>query len=170
LAAIAAACAIFLLLVGSGWLPPLPDFVILLLVFGLLLCGLLAVASAIDAARPLANWGLRALARKRQQRELRDYIPHMTEKERQIIAYLLAPNQKMFTAASNGGYANTLLARGIVVVAARPEMPFSANDMPCAIPDHLWPVLVEHREQFPYTPPRKGQTEPHPWRVPWMVA
>ena len=37
----------------------------------------------------------------------------MTDKERQIIGYLLRYRQKSFTCASDGGYANTLVSRGI---------------------------------------------------------
>src|ERR1035438_7219151 len=50
---------------------------------------------------------------RRSKREVERYIPHMTTKEREIIAYLLAKNQKTFLAAIDGGHAATLLSRGI---------------------------------------------------------
>jgi hypothetical protein len=49
-----------------------------------------------------------------------EYIPFMTPKDREIIAYLLHHNQRMFTCEPDGGHANLLLSRGIVRIAARP--------------------------------------------------
>lgn len=102
------------------------------------------------------------------RREAADYIPHMTENERKIIAYLLAHNQKMFTNTPDCGHATTLLSRGIVVNAARPGQIVTHYEVPFAIPNHIWTVLKQHEGEFPYTPPAPGETETHPWRVHWM--
>lgn len=141
-----------------------------------LVCGLLAIASMASAALrffPLQTWLLHAINRYQTKRAVRDYIPHMTDKEKQIVAYLLAKNQKMFTAESDGGYAAPLLSRGIVVVAARPGQHVTMSDVPMAIPDHIWEVLAECKDQFPYKPERSrergAEFETHPWRVPWMA-
>jgi hypothetical protein len=114
----------------------------------------------------LATW-----VRRRQQRQTTlEYIPFMTEKERKIVAYLLHHKQKTFTAASDGGYATTLISRQIVVRALVPGQMFAGEDMPLMIPDHIWDVLAEHKDAFPYTPQhRHDGVEPHPWRVPWMA-
>jgi len=96
------------------------------------------------------------------------YIPHMTETERNIIGYLLAHNQTMFTNTPDCGHARTLLSRGIVVIAARHGQPVTYHEVPFEIPDHIWAVLKEHQAEFPYTPPAPGITEIHPWRVHWM--
>jgi hypothetical protein len=86
--------------------------------------------------------------------------------ERDIIAYLLAHNQKIFTCAADGGYAVTLISRGIVIHATQPGHRYASEDVPMAIPDNVWKVLLRHRG---YAPPPKGETEPHPWRVPWSL-
>lgn len=88
------------------------------------------------------------LKRRNYLKTIENYIPHMTDKEREIIAYLLNKNQKTFTCAVDGGYANTLMSRGIVV------------------PDEVWDILVKHKNQFPYKP---TDDKPHPWRIPWMA-
>jgi hypothetical protein len=106
--------------------------------------------------------------RLREQQEVAEYIPHMTEDERDIIAYLLAHNQKMFTNTPDCGHANTLLAKGIVVLAARPGQVCTHYEVPFAIPNHIWTVLKQHEQEFPYTPPPRGETEMHPWRRHWM--
>jgi hypothetical protein len=107
--------------------------------------------------------------RIRAQREVAEYVPHMTAKERQIIAYLLAHNQTMFTNTPDGGYANTLISKGIVVCALRPGQTATYYEVPFGVPDHVWRILAEHRAEFPYTPPEPGETAPHPWRVHWTA-
>jgi len=118
---------------------------------------------------PLYQWLAQKIARRRAAQELRDYIPYMTKDERKIIGYLIFHNQKTFTAALDGGHAATLVARKIVTILARPGQRLNPEDVPMAIPDHLWAILVENKEQFPYAPPANGKSEPHPWRVHWMV-
>jgi hypothetical protein len=172
MAAIAVACGLFLLINKWGWLPPLDGWMIQLAAIGFLLSVLLAIASFISAALkffPVEEWVVHWVNIRREKNAVRDYIPHMTEQERLIIAYLLAKNQKMFTTEGNGGYAMTLISRGIVVLALRPGQMFDNEDTPRAIPDHIWDVLVEHKDQFPYSPPARGEIEADPWRVPWMA-
>ena len=161
---IAVACGLFLLLARWGWLPPLEPWMILIATSGLLLCGSLA-AVAILSAIPIQKW----ISIHKQKRAVRDYIPQMTERERKIISYLLAKNQKMFTGAEDGGYASTLISRGIVVYALRHGQTYSRVHTPFAIPDHIWSVLLEHKKEFPYKPPPPGETEVHPWSIHWMA-
>jgi hypothetical protein len=47
---------------------------------------------------------------------------------------------------------------------------FAVEDMPVAVPDHIWDVLCAHRDQFPYKPERSERgVETHPVARPWMV-
>jgi len=92
----------------------------------------------------------------------------MTLREKTIIGYLLHHNQKMFTGADDGGYAITLISRKIVVRALQGGQVFYGEQTPYAIPDNIWDVLVAHKDQFPYDPP-KEKPEVHPWRVSWMA-
>jgi superinfection exclusion protein B len=171
--AIAIACGLFLLAAHWGLLPPLDPWMTQLAVAGLLLFGCLALASFLSAAwkffsprKLFLHW----ITIRREKRAARDYIQHMTPKERQIIAYLLAKNQKMFTCATDGGYANTLISQGIVVRALTSGQVFRMEDMPVAVPDHIWDVFLAHKDQFPYRPERGERGgEVHPWRVPWML-
>ena len=105
--------------------------------------------------------------RLREQQDVEDYISYMTKKEREIIAYLLTHNQKMFTNTLDCGHANTLLSRGIVVVAVRKGQVFTEHEVPFAIPEHIWTVLKKHQKEFPYTPPQRGESPAHPWRRHW---
>jgi hypothetical protein len=164
-AAVAAAYGLFLLIAHLGWLPPLDAWMILLAVILLLIFGFLAVASVISATLKffhVQTWLLHWINKHRAKRAVRDYIPHMTERERMIIGYLLAKNQKMFTAASDGEYAATLLSRGIVCVAARGQY-VDMLSVPMMIPDDVWDVLIEHKQEFPF-PKNCDDLERHPWR------
>jgi hypothetical protein len=143
-AAVGVACGSFLLIARCGWVPPLETWMIQLAAVVTLICGALALASFLSATLkffPVQTWFLHWFKRHWAKRAVRDYIPHMTDHEREIIAYLLAKNQKMFTAESDGGYAATLLARGIVRIAVQPNQHVAMSDVPMAVPDYVWDVL-----------------------------
>ena len=170
--AIAVACALFLFAARWAWLPPLDAWMVHAAVFGLLLFGCLAFASFISATFkffPIQMWVIHRVKTNKRKREVRDYIPHMTVQEKTIISYLLEKNQMMFTAENDGGQAATLISRGIVVYAIRPGQNYDNMNVPMAIPDHVWEVLVEYKDQFPYVQPKRGEPEKHPWRVGWMA-
>lgn len=172
-AALALAAAGFLILHGYGVITTDP-WMITLAAALLLLSGFLVIGSVVAATVgvfSLHQWIARRQRIRADQKAVGNYIPHMTENERAIVAYLLAKNQKMFEAESNGGYANTLLSRGIVRFATVPGAQYSPDDVPMAIPDHIWDVLKSNEASFPYTPRLSGRSnvEVHPWRVPWML-
>jgi hypothetical protein len=170
---LACAFGVFLLLPRFGLLPPQEPLVTSFATIAFLVCGFLGLASIGNAANELFRprvWFVRWFDHRQHKRRVLEYIPHMTEHEREIIAYLLAKNQKMITADRDGGYANTLISRGMLVMVARPGQVLDASDVPFAVPDHVWKVFSAHKESFPYKPVnRRDGVEPHPWRVPWMA-
>jgi hypothetical protein len=171
--AIAVAFGLFLLAGRTEWLPPLEPWMIQIAALVFLVCGCLALASMGAAALrffPIQVWIAHWIKMYRSKRGFRKYIPHMLPKEREIIAYLLAKNQKMFTAEADGGHARTLLSRGIVIVVAQHNQLLDPLDVPMTIPDHLWDVLQKHKQEFPYTPAKDDEAEGHPWRVHWQEA
>jgi hypothetical protein len=165
-----------LLVIHAGWVVSPDSWFVALHAFcwlAFLVSSFLSLASVghtiADFLQPrvwLATW----VKRRQQRKAVLQYIPFMTEEERKIVGYLLHLKQKTFTAATDGGYATTLISRRIVVRALVPGQAFSCEDMPLMIPDHVWDVLAEHKDEFPYTPPRhSNEVEVHPWRVPWMA-
>jgi hypothetical protein len=138
----------------------------LFLFFGLLTAANLA--TALNTFLRPGAWILRQMRLHRAKRAVRDYIPYMTEQEKKIVAYLLAKNQKMFGADRDGGYAATLLSRGIIRVAAQQGQYVDISDVPMEVPDYAWKVLLQHRDQFPYNS-RNEDREAYPWRIPWML-
>jgi hypothetical protein len=170
--AVALALGLFWVISTWGWIPPLEPWMARLVALGFLLCACLSAASILSALNKFfmpGAWIKHWIENWREARRTEDYIRHMTETERKIIAHLLAHNQKMFTCDQDGGYAATLISKKIVVYAIRPGQVFDVRDTPFAIPDHVWKVLQRCKNQFPYQPPARGQNEGHPWRVPWMV-
>lgn len=132
---------------------------------GALISGCLTVTAVASAAyRSLSPLVDRALKRRAYERGVQEYLPFMTPAEKAIIAHLLHHRQKVFPAAVDGGHAATLLARGIILVAARPGQVFDPENVPMAVHDLAWKVFERHAEAFPYQP-----SSVDPWRVHWMA-
>ncbi len=168
--ALACAFGVFLLLSRLGFLPPQEPLVTTLIVLALLVCVFLALASightTVEIFQPRERFVL-WMKRRQQRRTVRKYIPHMTDQEKEIVAYLLEKNQKMITADQDGGFAATLISQGILTIAARRGQVLDVLAVPFVVPDHIWDELMAQKEHFPYEPV-KGR-EAHPWRVPWML-
>lgn len=167
--AIAMACGILLWIDHKEILALSPNYKNLIVILGIT-SGSVAVTSFVAAiaelVRPIIGneiWKLRA--RKKVQK----YLPRLTEKEKEIIAYLLAKNQTMFTCDSDGEEARTLIASGFVVCALRPGQVFIEGEVPHAIPEYVWTVLIKNKDLFPYQPANDDDIEAYPWRTPWMV-
>ena len=134
--------------------------------------GCLGIASAacafLKATQPLAYFS-RWLSLRSEQRAVRDYIPHLTKVEQDIIAYLLYHDQKMFQADRDGGYAAPLISKGIIRITAQPGQVLDLTRVPFAIPNHIWTVLLEQRSHFPHKPEYEDRSQPHPRVIPWMA-
>jgi hypothetical protein len=89
-------------------------------------------------------------------------LSELNAKEREIISYLLHRNERMFTTDLDGGYAATLISRGIVRRALQPGQVFDATDVPMEIPRPIWNVIKGLKEQFSYS---GDDDDPQPWRV-----
>ena len=170
---LALGCAVFLWLAALNIIPTdaLP-WIIPVAWAGLIIFGALGLASiGQSAARtfPVHVWIKRRILLHKAQTKVADYIPFMSDKERQIIGYLLKYRRKMFDCAHDGGYAAPLLARGIVIMAGVRGQVFDMEHMPMAVPDHVWEVLERHADKFPHRPEINGKTEVQPWRVHWMA-
>jgi hypothetical protein len=100
------------------------------------------------------------------KRRLENELPQLMSIEREILGYLLASNQRVFTNTMDCGHANTLVSRGIVAIALRPGQTFTQFEMPFEIPEHVWEILLKHKAEFPCL---EGTEErPYPWRRHWM--
>jgi len=172
--ALTAAAALSLYLNAKKLFPtPLDSWVIQTAEVSVIVFGCLSLVSIGPHITKVGNiiasmLAQRLMVRRAQLRVEKD-IPAMTEQEREIIGYLLAKNQKMFTNTIDGGFANTLISREIVVCALLPGQSATAFGVPFRVPDHVWDILMRHKGEFPYTPPQPGQTELHPWSVPWSA-
>lgn len=96
---------------------------------------------------------------------LTEEIETLSKKEREILAYLLHHNQRMFTCDADGGHATTLLSRGIARRALKDGQVFNYEDMPVEIPLEVWRFLRARVDQFQY---EGDEDAPYPWRVHWM--
>jgi hypothetical protein len=151
-AAIAVAGGAFLLIARLGWMPPLAPWMIQLAWAVLLFSSLLAIASLINATFTFLQpkrWILHWIGIRRERRAAEAYVSQMTDRERQILGYLLEKNQSTFVADADGGYAMPLVSRGIIVKALRPGQVYDMSNCPWVIPEHIWQVLLTHRADLP---------------------
>jgi hypothetical protein len=145
--------------------PPWIHVTIAVFLLGTLLW-LASVASALNSFFSPRTWLVHWRRVHHQKRAAEQYIPHMTDREKRIIGHLIHHNQKTFTGAADGGYAVTLISRGIVIRQMIGGQQASALDVPFGIPDHVWDVLMEHKDKFPYRPEKNQGTVISPWREP----
>ncbi len=171
-ACLALVCAMVIFADKHGWLPvPLDQN----FRQGTMLAGFAFAALWVATIGGTASkWFAEPIARLKRRRviryhakQFREYLPYMTTEERAIFAQLIHENRKSFTGAVDGGRAATLIARGYIFQPrARGGQVVSYEDVPFAIPDHIWNVAIEHKADFPFTPDRNGADA---WREDWMV-
>lgn len=167
--ALAAVCGLYWFAASKQIIPSAEDWEIRVAALGFILFGLLWIVNVFAAVlRWLspASWLHYWIQQGREQAHVRNYIPSMTEKEREIIGYLLARNQKLFIAPHDGGSAMPLISQRIVVSALQQGQTCDIGHYPMRIPDHIWNALLAHKEQFPDTSPLDGGGRP--CRPPWM--
>jgi HEPN domain-containing protein len=136
------------------------------------------VASELDeqVGRALASTGLpirqqkfdkpRQSIDRDEESQIEQELEELTEQDREILAYLLRHNQRMFECALDGGNARMLISRGIVRTALLPGQVFDSENVPMEVPRNIWTVLKKHRSKFPY---KGSDDDGHPWRVHWML-
>jgi hypothetical protein len=111
--ALALICGLYWLAASRQWIPSAEAWEFGLAALGLFLFGFLWLANVVSSMLSIfqpREWFVHSINIRRQIREVRDYIPHMTPIEREIIAYLLAKKQKTFVAAADGGHAMLLIS------------------------------------------------------------
>ncbi len=171
--ALTVACILIVELIKKGIIPTTDSPLwIALPSIGALIFGFLSLASIASAAAKYIKPGVRIdqwRMRRRKIKEIIEYIPYMSDKDREIIGYLLYHKQKMFQADNDGGYAAPLISKGIIRVACKAGQTYDSRWTPFEIPDYAWSVLERNKEHFPYKPPAKGDVEKHPWAIHWMV-
>jgi hypothetical protein len=164
--ALGAACGGLLAAHYFKWIPPLEPWMIHAATFlGILgtILWVVSVGSAFYKFYPIDGWARYYIRQRRAKKDAEKYIPHMSAKEKEIVAYLLATNEKTFTADVDGGHAVTLISRGIVVRHMIPNQSARQDDIPFSIPDNVWAVLENNRDRFPID--RINPNDPYPWRV-----
>jgi hypothetical protein len=72
----------------------------------------------------------------------------------------------MFDYTIDGGAANTLISKRIIVCALLPGQYTTAYGATFKVPDLVWDVLVKHKAEFPST---WEAGDPMPYAVPWMA-
>lgn len=174
-AMIAVGCGLLLYLSRVGIIPAMDPWMVILAWAAMLIAAGLAVASLLSALQGVAESGWagwrRRRARQSQIDAFRKHLPFLGDKERQILGYLRHNKQKTFIADHDGGYASTLLAQRFVYYIGVPGQTFDLDKTPMAVAEHVWTVMQEQPEAFPYKPEYndRDDVETYPWRIPWQL-
>jgi hypothetical protein len=170
-AGIALACALLWFLNAKRLLPITMEakWVFAVIAVGLV-CACITVTSLVSSLWK-ATEGLRGsvttgISRHNEKKKFEKELSFLTPEERNILAYLLTKNTKVFPATPDGEYAASLIAKGFVVLSSK-RPPVIQRDVTFEIPAHVWSVLDKHRNEFAYKP--KSGHEVQPWRIPWMA-
>lgn len=170
---LAIATAIFITLTSRGVLPELgPSLRLAAWIILFLSAALTVAAVGPSIEKPIKAWISKLTVRtkmKALEADFRRQVPYLSEKERQILGYLLYHRIKTFTADHDGGYAATLLARGYIRYAGVGGQSFDIDKCPMLVPEYVWKVLEEDPSKFPYVPDLESGHEAHPWRIHWMA-
>lgn len=166
---------VFLYLQARGIIDtsPVPYIVPMVWLLAIIFLGI-AAASFGDQIKIHFQTSKKGKARKSAEEARRkafiDDIPRLSERERQILAYLLEKNRKRFDADSTGEYASGLIAKGYINLIARPGMHYSIDSFPFEVSEFVWEEMSSRKEQFPYVPRThsRGGGEKAPWiDSPW---
>ena len=136
-------------------------------------CGALALASLGPPIQrgTSAMWTQlkRRRAKARARQAFINDIPFLSEDERKILGYLREKKQKTFGVNVDGGYASTLLGKRYIYAITQPGQVFDYNRMPVAVAEHVWEVILQRPDDFPYRPEFSSghpKVETYPWRIP----
>ena len=163
------ALSVFWLLLRREVLPPSDLPVVLYgLPLAMLITAGLGLASLIEQLAKLLKTEFKKHQENRKrkkttlkhQRKFAEYIPYMNDHELAIYGYLLSHNQKSFAAEMDCGHAASLYKRQFVQSDAQNGLFYGETEFPFSIPDHIWSVLEENRDQFPIEFPEK--------KLPWF--
>lgn len=152
------ALCVFWVLLEAEILPPSDSpFVVYGLPLAVLVTAGLGLASLVEQA---AHWAKTTICERRKardrsgkikdhQRKFAEHIRYMTKDEKAIYGYLLTNSQKSFTTEMDGGHASSLYKRGFIQSDAQYGHSYGVDDFPFSVPDCIWSVLENERDQFP---------------------
>ena len=164
-----AVAAWILLYIHTRGLMPLPAGLVVSTLIVAVLCTCLALTSLLahlwNTTKCLRQHLAEMFHHHRDKKRIQRKLDYLIPKEREIIAYLLAKQQRVLEVLPDGEQAASLIAKGFVVWTAR-KPPAIHRDITVEVPAHVWDVLVKNRAKFPYEAPKP---ETHPWRTHWMA-
>lgn len=148
------AALLFILSSRVGLLPKIGDEVTLVVAsIGFIGLGLGCASAAQAIASEISAWR----SRRRRAQQIKEHketfcrdIMTFSEVERAIFGCLRSRNTRSFTADPTGDRASTLIGRGYIERSTRPGQMVSMQDAPFVIPEHIWQVVVQRPDDFPW--------------------
>ncbi len=160
---LAAACGLIAYL-GHIHILAFPSWVFEALLSGSILFGLLAVGAAITAVgRSVGRWWTGMMKTRESRRTILKQIPLLTLEERNIIGDMIGRGANGKTVYGMSPIINALVSKGFLRVAVAPGMRYDIRTMPVIVPEDVWDLVNDHRDQFPPPPERSTQSRSTDW-------
>jgi hypothetical protein len=155
-----------------GILPPINSvWVVYGVPLAALICGALAFAAVLDSGvGSLKKWRIEQNSRKSLQGKVKaeilrftQYIPHLTQTEFEILAFLFQNEQRTFTANITGDRASSLYSQGFIKLVSQPGQQISALSATFQIPDTVWEAMNANSDTFSNPKIGLGYKNQRPW-------
>lgn len=163
----AMAAWIILLVHTQGWFL-FPSIVTTTALIIGIICSCFVITNSWAATKRLRDYLFHQFHLWQDKKRIEKEIPFLTPHEKNILGYLLTYNQKMIEVLPDGEDAATLMAKGFLVLPNRCPLEIH-RDIQVVVPDHIWKILVNHKENFSYRPVMNHGVETDPWRTHWMA-
>lgn len=142
---------------GLTFLSGIPPAVSAFAKVGLVVFGCLSGVGMLATAWNGVEWGW-ALVMKRRAKSARarwaeKSLDDLTARERNILSFLVTRGERHFTADMNGGYAASLIGRGLIHRTVRRGHTFHALSAPYSVDEDVWKALQKRKNDFKHHNP-----------------
>lgn len=155
--ALASAILVFGPVWGLSFLTDIPPTVTAVAKVGLVVFGCLSGVSILAAAWRSVEWtwGIvsKRVAKTKYRKAAEKSLDDLTKRERDILAFLVTKGERHFTTDVDGGYAASLIGRGLIHRALRPGQAFSQLSTPFSVDDDVWEALQKRKDEFKHPAP-----------------
>jgi hypothetical protein len=124
---------------------------------GFVVFGCLSAVSILAAAwRGVAwAWGIAVSRRAKaaRQRQAEESLDDITNREREILSFLVTRGERHFTTEIDGGFAAGLIGRGLIHRAVRSGQAFDQLSTPFTVDEDVWKALQKRKDEFNHPKP-----------------
>lgn len=101
------------------------------------------------------TWGFvsKRIAKAQYRKAAAKSLDDLTKRERDILAFLVTNGERHFTTDVTGGFAASLIGRGLIVRAIRPGQAIDQLVTPFSVDEAVWKALQQRKDEFEHPEP-----------------